>query len=298
MALSNFARGHLAMLLFSLLIAGSFSFGVMIANLVEPAALTAMRFFLSGGIVGSFALFGPGITRRDFAAPWRYLLLGGLFAIYFTLMFEGLKTAAPVSATAVFTLTPIMTAVFGFLFLRQIATPMMALALAIGAAGAVWVIFNGDLAALMQFQVGRGEMIYFGGCVAHAAYIPLVRKLNRGESTLVFTFGMIVAGWIILTLISLPELLTVDWASLPGIFWFGLLYLAIFASSMSFFLLQYASMQLPAANVMAYTYLTPSWVILLELALGNGIPDWPVLFGIAATMLALGILLRQSGQGR
>jgi hypothetical protein len=33
-----------------------------------------------------------------FAAPWRYLVLAGLFAVYFVLMFEGLKTAPAVSA--------------------------------------------------------------------------------------------------------------------------------------------------------------------------------------------------------
>ena len=70
-------------------------------------------------------------------------MLGGLFAFYFVLMFEGLKTAPPVSAAAVFTLTPVMAGGFGWLLLRQIMTPRMALALAIGALGALWVIFRG-----------------------------------------------------------------------------------------------------------------------------------------------------------
>ncbi len=291
---NNFALGHLAMLLFSVLIAGSFSLGVMIANLADPAAMMAVRFFISGVIVGAFAIFGPGIRREHFRAPWRYFLLGGLFAIYFTLMFEGLKTASAVSASAVFTLTPIMAAFFGYWLLRQITTGWMALALAIGAAGAVWVIFQGDFGAMARFEVGRGEVIYFFGCVAHALYIPLVRKLNRGEPTLVFTFGMIVAGWIILSLIAAPEILRVDWLALPVIFWVGLLYLAIFASSMTFFLVQFAAMRLPSANVMAYTYLTPSWVIIWELALGHGVPPALVLIGVVATVVALLMLLRRA----
>ena len=68
-------------------------------------------------------------------------MLGGLFAVYFVLMFEGLKTARPVSAAAVFTLTPVIAAGFGWLLLRQVTTGRMALALAIGAVGALWVIF-------------------------------------------------------------------------------------------------------------------------------------------------------------
>ena len=38
---------------------------------------------------------------------------------------------------------------------------------------------------------------------------------------------------------------------------------------MTFVLLQFATLRLPSAKVMAYTYLVPSWVILWELALGR-----------------------------
>ena len=62
-------------------------------------------------------------------------MLGGLFAIYFILMFEGLKTAPPVAAAAVFTLTPVMSAGFGWLLLRQVTTGWIALALSVGAGG-------------------------------------------------------------------------------------------------------------------------------------------------------------------
>ena len=57
-------------------------------------------------------------------------------------------------------------------------------------------------------------------------------------------------------------------------------------------LLQYATLHLPSAKVMAYTYLTPSWVIALEFALGNGLPTPWVLGGVALTVLALLMLLR------
>ena len=188
-----------------------------------------------------------------------------------------------------------MAAGFGWLALRQITTPRMAAALAIGAAGALWVIFRADLAALVQFHIGRGEAIYFVGCVAHALYAPLVKKLNRGEPAVVFTFGMMVAGFILLTLWGWRDVVNTDWAALPGIVWVCLIYVSIAASSMTFVLLQYAALRLPSAKVMAYTYLVPSWVILWELALGHGTPPALVLLGVAATMLALAMLLKDEG---
>jgi drug/metabolite transporter (DMT)-like permease len=286
------ARGHLAMLTFSALVAGSFSLGVMAAPHIDPAALTALRFWLAAAIVGTAAALTTGVPRRALRAPWRYLVLGGLFGIYFVLMFEGLKTAQAVSASAVFTLTPVIAGIAGWVLLRQITTPRMALALAIGALGAVWVIFRADLAALARFEIGRGEAIFFVGCIAHAIYTPMVRKLNRGEPAVVFTFGMLIGGGCLVTAWAWPAIRATDWAALPGIVWITLAYVAIFASAATFVLLQYATMHLPSAKVMAYTYLTPSWVILLEYALGNGLPTPWVLGGVALTILALLLLLR------
>ncbi|MFO6464715.1 DMT family transporter [Jannaschia sp. KMU-145] len=285
-------RGHAAMLLFSALVAGSFPLGAAAANDIAPAALNAVRFALAAGIIGIAVAARGGVPRAALSAPWRYGVLGGVFGLYFVLMFEGLKTAAPVSAAAVFTLTPILAAVFGWLLLRQITTPRIAAALALGAAGALWVIFDADWATLRAFAVGRGEWIYFWGCVAHAIYTPLVRRLNRGESALVFTFGTLVAGAVLIGIAGSSAIAATDWGALPARVWIAIGYTAVFASAATFTLLQYASLRLPASKVMAYTYLVPAWVTVWELALGRAPPPAGVLAGLALTLVALGLLLR------
>ena len=292
MSLSPQGQGHLAMLAFSALVAGSFSLGTLAAPLIDPAALTVPRFALAGALVGAAAFGSRKVTRAALVAPWRYLLLGGLLAIYFVLMFEGLKTAHAVPAAAVFTLTPLMAAGFGWLTLRQRLTPRMGAALALGAVGAAWVIFRGDASAALRLEIGRGEVIYFWGCVAHALYAPLVRKLNRGEPAVTFTFLMMVAGFALLTAYGWRAVLETDWAALPAIVWICLVYVAIAASALTFVALQFASLRLPAAKVMAYTYLVPSWVILWEIALGRPLPPVLTLPGVGLTGLALLLLLK------
>jgi drug/metabolite transporter (DMT)-like permease len=284
--------GHGAMLAFSALVAGSFSLGRLAAPLIAPEALTVVRFLLAGALVGLVAFATTGIRREALQAPWRYLVLGGLLAIYFVLMFYGLKTADAVSAAAVFTLTPLMSAGFGWWLLRQRLTGRMALALTLGAIGALWVIFRADLGAFLQFHVGRGEFIYFWGCVAHAAYTPMVRKLNRGEPAVVFTFGMMLAGVLILTVWGFPAVVATDWGAMPGIVWVTLVYLSVAASAMTFVLLQYATLRLPSAKVMAYTYLVPAWVILWEIALHGSWPPMLLLVGVGLTALGLILLLK------
>jgi len=287
--------GHLAMLAFSALIGGSFSFGGLMANDVSPVVLQAMRFTLAAILVGAAGRATRQIHGADFRAPWRYLLLGGVFSIYFVLMFEGLKTAPPVSASAVMTLMPMMTAGFSFVLLGQRSSPRILAALAVGGIGALWVIFRGDPAALLRFDLGRGEGLYFIGLIAHALYVPLARKLGRGESALAATFGLLVAEVLVLTLWGWRDIRATDFAALPPVVWVALAYLAIGATAVTLVLLNYATMRLPGAKVTAYTYLTPVWVILWELAFGHGLPGAVVLPGVALILLALALLFRAPG---
>ena len=286
------AKGHLAMLMFSALVAGSFSLGAMVANEVAPAALQAVRFLSAAVLTGTLALASGKIRREHFNAPWRYVVLAAFFGTYFVLMFEGLKTAAPVSAAAVFTLIPIMAAGFGYLLLRQILTPRIALGLSIGAAGALWVIFQGDVAALLRFQIGRGEAIYFVGCICHAIYAPLLAKLNRGEPPVVFTTGILIAGGVLISAYGWRDLLATDWLALPMFVWLAMGYIVTLATVATFMSMQYASLRLPASKVTAYTYLTPSWVLLWEIALGHGAPPALALGGVVLTVVALLVLLK------
>ena len=291
-------RGHFAMLAFSALVAGSFSLGSMAAPHIAPEALNAVRFVIASVILAVLVFATGGIDRDALRAPWRYLVLAVFLVAYFVLMFEGLKTGAPVSMAAVFTLTPMIAAGFGWVLLRQVMTGRMAVALTIGGIGALWVIFRADLNALLAFGIGRGEMVYFVGCVAHAVYAPLVPKLNRGERPAVFTFGVLVAGAVLLMIFGYPSLMATDWAALPPVVWVTILYTSVFASALTFLLLQYASLRLPSAKVMAYTYLTPSWVILWEMALGRPLPPVLILVGVALTVIALGLLLKDDSQVR
>lgn len=292
--------GHLAMLLFALVISGSFSLGSRAAGFIAPEALNVMRFAIAVAALGAAASFGPGLRRAQIVAPWRYALLGLLLAGYFVLMFAALRLADPVSTGAMFCLTPLLAAGFAWLLLRQVMPARMAFALALGGAGAVWVIFKGDLDRLLGFDLGRGEAIYFVAVALHSLYTPLLRRLNRGEPAVAYSFWTVLAclGWALLYALWTGSLAATDWAALPAIVWIAIVYVALGATALTSFLLQFAALRLPAGKVMAYGYLTPSVIVLWE---GTFADDWPrtgVLFGIAATIVAMLLLLKNQDAPR
>ncbi|MGY6410339.1 MAG: DMT family transporter [Alkalilacustris sp.] len=294
-------RGHLAMLGFAAIVAGSFGLGGLAAPHVDPMVLTVLRFAVAVGVMGALVLLLPGLRRggaadwRLGAAPWRWPVLGTLFAIYFVLMFEALKTAPVISTAAIFTLTPLMAAGFGWGLLGQRMGARTGLALGVGAVGALWVIFRGDPEKLLAFEAGWGEAIFFVGCIAHALFTPMVVKLNRGEPAAVSTALVMVGGLVVLLALTPAALMGTDWGALPPIVWITALYLGLPATAITFLCMRYAAMRLPAAKVMAYTYLVPSFVILWELALGQDAPPVLVLPGVALCVAALALLLKQEG---
>jgi len=58
------AQGHAAMLLFSALVAGSFSLGAQVADELAPAALNAVRFAIAAVVIGA-AVWATGGAPRN-----------------------------------------------------------------------------------------------------------------------------------------------------------------------------------------------------------------------------------------
>ncbi len=275
------------MLLFAALIALSFSIGHLAAPHIGAGALNVLRFVIGTATMAGVALAARGGRLARPRAVWRYGVLGALSGAYFVTMFIALKVTSPVATGALFTLIPLMSAGFGKVFLGQRTRPMVWLALATAGCGAVWVIFRGDVDAMLAFQLGRGEAVFLVGCVCYAAHAPLMRRYNRGEPATEFAVWTLAAATICIALYGLPELASTDLAALPAIVWAAIAYLAIVTTAGTFLLLQFAALRLPASKVLAYGYLTPGFIILIEGAIGHGWVAPSVAAGAAVTAIAL-----------
>ena len=281
---------HLSMLAFSALIAGSFTTGALAVPHIHPIPLNAVRFLLAAALMGVAAFV---LARHRFSfppAPWRFGIMGALMAVYFVTMFIALTITLPVATSAVYTLVPLMTAVTAYFLVGQRSGGAIIVSLILAGLGAVWVIFHGDLEAILSFDIGRGELIYFIGCFAYAFYTPLLRRFSRGEPSLVQSFWTLSATAVWIAVSGIPDIVGTDWLNLPPTVWWVVLYLAVGPTAICFFLIQFASLRLPASKVIAYGYLTPAFVILFEALAGHGWPSLPIVAGAMVTVLGLIVL--------
>ena len=285
------ASGHMAMLLFSLLVSGSFVLGSIIANLISPDLVTFLRFLIAFIAIAILILYQSKFCFLKYLSIGRSLILGALISIYFITMFEGLKTASSTSMAVVFTLTPLLAGFFDLIFSNRVMSKKVWITVVVAAIGALWIIFDGNIQNFINFKVGYGEKLFFIGCICHALYAALIPKFNNGEPAIVQTFGTLISGIIILGFLSKKEVIYYSWIDFPVIVLLTILYLAIFATAASFFLIQYSAVRLSSIKVMAYTYAVPIWVVLLQIIFLQQLPNTITFVGAFVILVALLILL-------
>ncbi len=290
-------RAHVAMLVFAFLVSTSFTVGRAITDAMDPAALTFLRFAIACTIFLLLVL-----KSRDRLSPvrigdiGRYIWLALTLVVFFVTMFEALRLTDALSTGVVFTLCPMFTAIMSRVVLGQVLTRAAIVSLFVAGCGAVWVMFDGDLERLSRFSLGPGELVFLAGAFCYSAYSPSVRML-KGDRTLVeVTFWTLLAGLVLLGLYAHDEILAISWSEVPWPVYLGILHLAFFTTAISFYLIQYASVRIPSAKVMAYTYLIPAFVLAQDVVLGQPWPSLSVLGGVVVITAAM-VLLQRSREG-
>ena len=287
-------KSHLVMFLFSLFVTGSFIFGKLYAEIIEPELLTFYRFLFGALILGSYLVYSKNLSRSILFRPWRYLVLGGIYSVYFVFMFIALRYTSTISTSAIFALMPFSTLILDSLLFNKKSKPLIWLALGLSSFGALFIVFDGSLQNALKFKMDYGELIFLIGTIVYSSYALLQPRLNNSEHLLITTFGVLIAGTLIVgsTLVIQGESFTPDTISL-GLILLAI-YLAIFASIGTILCLNYASNKIPGTNVMAYSLLIPFWVLLVESFGNEGLAPAYTYIGIVPIGMGLIFLYRNS----
>jgi drug/metabolite transporter (DMT)-like permease len=289
---------HLLMLTAAALVSTSFTVGKAIAAGLDPLLLTLVRFVLAS------LLFLPLVVRQNGAAKpslldlGRYSIISGVLVVFFWLMFVALRSTTALNTSVIFTLVPGISGIYSAVVLCERLGRHRFIALVLAMTGALWVIFQGDLHKLLALELGKGDLIFFVGCLFMAAYTPLVKLLHRGESMIVMTFWIMVTGSVWLLLLGLNRLPDVNWHSVAPQVWAGIAYLAVFCTIITFFLTQYSTLRLGPTRVMTYSYLYPPMVLVIDWFFGHGLPSLRTIIGVLIIVPAMAVVQRGARQSK
>lgn len=283
---------HVLMLTAATLVSTSFTVGKAIASGLDPIILTLVRFVLASLLFLPLVVRQNGMTKPSLRDLGRYSLISAALVVFFWLMFAALRSTTALNTSVIFTLVPGISGIYSALTLRERLGRSRLTALALAMTGAIWVIFRGDIHRLLAMELGRGDLIFFVGCLFMAAYTPLVKLLHRGESMVVMTFWVMTTGSAWLLLLGLHRLPAVDWNAVSTQVWAGIAYLAVFCTMVTFFLTQFATLRLGPTRVMTYSYLYPPMVLVIDWLFGHGLPSLRTIIGVLIIVPAMVIVQR------
>lgn len=286
------------MLLWALLVGLSFP-AVGLMSELPPLSLTALRFAIACAGLWWLARRSP-----DFVPPWRvlplYALMGLCLAGFFGAMFWAAHHATALSMATLYVTVPLLAYLLGLGFRVEQLNWQLPLILALGALGALALAGAEAQSHGEGLQLGIGEMVFFLGCVSSALY-PVLSKwgLARGwlpESAAVRTFWSLGLGGIAIGLLGLAiepavQLVSMRWQDLALV-----VYLGLFSSALTFWLMQRATAVLSPGAVTAYGYMVPFVSMLLLFATAPEQISWHWLPGSALVLAAIALLLQQ-GRG-
>jgi drug/metabolite transporter (DMT)-like permease len=215
----------------------------------------------------------PPLPPRDAVLP---LLAMGFVGVAFhqTLQAIALRMTTATNTGWLIGLTPVWSALFAWVLLRERFGPAKLAGLVAGFAGATLVVTRGRLgAAVLALPATHGDLLILLSTLNWAAYTVMghatIRRLGPTRAT---AGGLLFGALLLLPVFALsgggPELARL---SLPG--WLALLFLGLACSGLGYLFWYAALERLEASRVAAFLYLEP--LVTLAAAriwLGEGLP--------------------------
>jgi len=279
-----------------MLVAGSFLASEKLAGIINPFSLTLLRF------TGAFVLLTPVVIYKK---RWRNKILTTLpramiisffYAAFFIGLFESLNTTTALNTGTLFTLTPLITALLAAILLRDKMSSRQLIVYLLGALGAIWIIFDGQIEQFLLLSLNKGDLIFLLAVLSMCCYSISMKLLYKDDEMIVLVFCTLLGGsfWMVLALLYTGQPL--QWNLIQGDSALNMAYLIIGATLITVYLYQKTTVVLGPSRVNAYIYLNPALVaILLFVIDGESIP-MAVVPGFIISSIATVILQKNNSE--
>ncbi|MFC4308302.1 DMT family transporter [Steroidobacter flavus] len=214
-------------------------------------------------IVGTLVLLPFALSRKTpgVRLPWPTIWLMGFIgvALYYLVFNLAMVSVSASQGALVQASIPAMTALVAVLWLRERASPLRWLGIALSVGG-VLIVFSGSGSDGGESSL-FGSLLMFVSVVCWGLYTALAKRA-AGFDSLVITVAVTGTGSVLLLPLAGYEIVTANLAGnglppLPPIGWVELLYLGGIASGVAYLLYNASLRHLDASEVGVYTNLIP-----------------------------------------
>lgn len=214
------------------------------------------------------SLFVGGGERVSVSMLGRLCVAGILCIVLNQVLFTvGVNYTSPIDATVISTMLPIVTMVFAAIILKESITGMKVVGIAVGAAGALTLVFGGGGSSGGGLV---GDALCFTAQVSCALYMVIFSNTIHRYSVVTLMKWLFLFSAIIVTMVTWPSVVAVDYASLPLKAWGEMLFIVFGGTFVSYIFFTGGQKLLRPTVVSMYNYVQPIVATVLSVAMGVG----------------------------
>lgn len=272
-------RVHGALLFVALIYAANYSLSKdVMPRYLSPFGIVTLR-VLSATVFFTVVKFfvAPHDAIRGRADNIRSILCGicGI-GVNQLLFFAGLNLTAPITASLVQTFSPIVVVVASVFLLKERLSWPRVLGIAIGAAGAAFLILSRPAPAVAALypQGTLGNVFILINATVFGLYLVLVAPLMRSYHPFTVLARVFLVGAIVAVPFGWRDALGADYAHFPTKIWLEVGYMIVFLTILAYLLNNWALKYAAPALLGAYIYIQPVLAAAIAVVLGKDVMTW------------------------
>ncbi|MCK5637691.1 MAG: EamA family transporter [Flavobacteriaceae bacterium] len=264
-----------------------------VAKSVMPLYIKPYGFILLR-VLGATALFwiaGTFVKKEKIAInDFSRIFLAAIFgtALNMLTFFKGLSMTSPISASVIMVTSPIIVLSFSTIFLNEKATKKKLSGIFIGMVGAALLIIYGKTFELGENEI-LGNFLVLVNATSYALYLILIKNLSKKYHPLTFAKWLYLFGLILVIPFGYRELNDVNWTSLPLSAFYGMGFIVVFTTFLTYLFNLLAIRKLKPTTLSIFIYLQP--VIAGVYALIVGSDSLNSIKIIATLLIFIGVFL-------
>lgn len=252
-------KGHLAML------GANTTWGMMapIAKIVMTAGVISPLLLTNFRIIGAAVLFwlASFFSKSEHVPPRDMLKMAGAGMLGIVLnqgsYITGIGFTSPGEASIITTTMPIWVMVLAAMILKEPITWKKAGGIALGASGALLLVFGGAGAAVKGDNPMLGDLLVLTAQLCYALYLTFYKNFIRKYSIFTLMKWMFTFASVVVLPVSLHEWFSTDWQAVSRIEIAGVGYVVIIATFLAYILTMIGQKNLRPTLVGMYNYVQP-----------------------------------------
>lgn len=263
---SSYVAAIVGLILTSLFWAGNIFVSKLLIGVIPPFTLNLFRWGIALLVLLPFVLPRIQEALPQVRSSWRSLSIFGFLGVttYNAFLYTAAYTTSGLNIAVISTITPLLTIIFAWWFLRQKPNAKELLGFIFGLCGVLYLMSEGKIGFLMQLKFVEGDIWMLSACLFWAIYTVYLVKRPSNLSPVLFMFFTTVFGFLLALPVTVYELtITQTQLSISFEVLLALIYVGIFPSIASYLLFNYGVSVLGSQTASLCAYLIPVFTAII-----------------------------------